>query len=158
MDRRKALTIAGTAAMVVAAGGIAMAANFGVLGVAGAGTGSVGSLDSDNLGVISETTTTQSPQVIVIDQYDTVAPPDTNETVATEQSGGEAPGQVERSEQSNADQSGDQSSDQSSDQSATKTPSPPTSASTTTVTSSPKSDDGHETEKEHENETDHPDD
>jgi hypothetical protein len=56
--------------MVVAAGGIAMAANFGVLGVAGAGDGSVGTLGSD-LGVL-ETTTTAPPQVVVIDQYELV--------------------------------------------------------------------------------------
>lgn len=60
--------------MVVAAGGIAMAANFGVLGVASAGTDSVGTLDANTLAELT-TTTQPAPDVVVIDQYDLVPPP-----------------------------------------------------------------------------------
>ena len=85
MDRRKALTFAGTAAMVVAAGGIAMAANFGVLGVAGAGDDSVGTLDTENIGDLGSTTTTAPPQVVIIDQYD-IVPTDSGPSVSDDQS------------------------------------------------------------------------
>jgi hypothetical protein len=74
MERRIALTLAGTAAIVVTVGAAAVAANFGILGVAGAQDDEVGQLDNQNVAALIDAATTTSlpPDVVVIDEYVTV--------------------------------------------------------------------------------------
>lgn len=152
MERRKALTLAGSAAMVVAAGGIAMAANFGVLGVAGAGDGSVGTLDANNVTGLVETTTTSAvaPQVVYIDQYD-VVPGDTAPTMDADDHSGS------NDEPESADDSQDDE-ESPTPNASTPTPTPTATPSPTVTTSHRESDDDHEHEDEPEHEDEHEDD
>jgi hypothetical protein len=142
MERRKALTLAGSAAMVVAAGGIAMAANFGVLGVAGAGDGSVGTLDANTVSGLAETTTTApaEPQVVVIDQYDVVP----GQTGPTDDAGDDAA--------ADSDHEGDDSNGQAP---GASTPTPTAGPAPTVTTSPHESDDEEHEEPEAEHEDEH---
>ena len=83
MNRRKALTVAGTVAATVAGGSLAVAANFGLLGFARGDSASLGALEADyplqNAAaspVTTETTAPASdlpPEVIV--KYDDILVP-----------------------------------------------------------------------------------
>jgi hypothetical protein len=70
MDRRVALTFAGVGALTVAAGAAVVAANLGILGMAGA-DGEVGTLDAQTVSDLAGTVppTTAGPGVVVVDEY-----------------------------------------------------------------------------------------
>lgn len=71
MERRKALAISAAIVATVAAGGVAFAANMGLLGFAGSDP-AVGNLDARNVAELTaNTATTDStlPEVIVVDEY-----------------------------------------------------------------------------------------
>lgn len=70
MDRRVALTFAGVGALTVAAGAAVVAANLGILGMAGA-EGEVGTLDAQTVSDLAGTVppTTAGPGVVVVDEY-----------------------------------------------------------------------------------------
>jgi len=71
MNRRMALTLAGTAAVVLSAGTAAMAANLGILS-AGAKEDPVGKLDAQNVSdLVTTTTAPAAPVVVYVDTYDT---------------------------------------------------------------------------------------
>ncbi len=76
MQRRLALTLSGTAAVVVAAAGIAGAANLGLLASAPSSGDTVGVLDASNVSELVPTTSTTSapsePVVVYVDEYVTV--------------------------------------------------------------------------------------
>jgi hypothetical protein len=84
MQRRLALTLAGSGALVLAAGTAAVAANLGILGAGSTGD-PVGDLDAGNVvELIAEASTTTvpgEPEVVYVDEYVTVpatsAPPAT---------------------------------------------------------------------------------
>ena len=81
MQRRLALTLSGTAAVVVAAAGIAGAANLGLLASAPSSGDTVGVLDASNVSELVPTTSTTvpgEPVVVYVDEYVTLpgeAPP-----------------------------------------------------------------------------------
>jgi hypothetical protein len=158
MERRKALTLAGSAAMVVAAGGIAMAANFGVLGVAGAGDGSVGTLDANTVsGLVEPTTTTaDEPQVVYIDQYD-VVPGEIPPAMGSDDDHSASNGEHESDEVSDDDRDRD---DGRAPAPGASTPTPTAGPSPTVVTSRRESEDEHEDEPDdhYEDEDEHEDD
>lgn len=70
MDRRSALILAGTAALVVVAGATALAANLGILGVADADTTRTGSLDATTVSSMLEAGVLDGQSVVVADQTD----------------------------------------------------------------------------------------
>lgn len=75
MERRLALTLAGTAAIVMTAASGALAANLGILG-ASSGNGNVGTLDAKSVSEMAgeATTTTTAPQEPVVVTVDQVVP------------------------------------------------------------------------------------
>ena len=76
MQRRLALTLSGTAAVVVAAAGIAGAANLGLLASAPSSGDTVGVLDASNVSELVPSTSTTSapgePVVVYVDEYVTL--------------------------------------------------------------------------------------
>lgn len=90
MQRRLALTLAGSAAIVVAASSAAMAANLGLLGSTGPGSDSVGNLDAANVADLAPAPTTATsvagqpdPVVVYVDEY-VDAPADAPDPTTTE--------------------------------------------------------------------------
>lgn len=130
-----------------------MAANFGVLGVASAGTDSVGSLDSNTLADLT-TTTQPAPEVVVIDQYD-LAPPAPEASTA---GAVVAPGEPDDAHGSVVEGTEPRVEPPSTPPASTRPPTTAAPAPTTTrVESRHDDDDDHEVEDD-EHETEHEDD